>query len=281
VTFRGVVVGRVSDVTVKYNRETKETVVPVLIDLEPDRAVNLRDPSKPPDQVMQDMIGEGLRARLDAESLVTNQQDVLLDFYPNTPVRLVPTDIPYPQIPTVPSALGELQASIGSVADSLPGLTAAASATLKDAAGFLTPENQQKVSAILDDVQKLSSMLAQHRDDLGQTIASLHDTSTHLDRLVQDLDSALRDNRRPLADAIGQLGGTERALQQLGGQLSGTIAENRGPLKRFSGGSLMELTALIAETRRMVRRATDTLDTLERNPSRFLFGSGDQGYRAK
>jgi len=38
---------------------------------------------------------------------------------------------------------------------------------------------------------------------------------------------------------------------------------------------------VIADTRIMVRRATDTIDQLNRDPSRVLFGPGDQGIPAK
>ena len=123
VTFKGVVVGRVANLKVRYVKESGRTEIPVLIDLDPNKVVTPNDEDEAT-RLLQQMIDQGLRAQMNPESLITNQQVVQLDFFPGTPVRLVESKLPYPQIPSLPSSFDQLQASIGMAAQSLPDLAA-------------------------------------------------------------------------------------------------------------------------------------------------------------
>ena len=158
VTFKGVVVGRVaSSPTVRYIKETGATEISVLIDLDSNKMVTPDDDSdNDQKKLLAQMITQGLRAQLNAESLITNQQTVLLDFFPETPMRMVTTTLPYPQIPSVPSTFDKLQAQIAQAAQSLPELTAAATQAFNELSAVLTPANQQKFAHILDNIDRLT-----------------------------------------------------------------------------------------------------------------------------
>jgi phospholipid/cholesterol/gamma-HCH transport system substrate-binding protein len=56
-------------------------------------------------------------------------------------------------------------------------------------------------------------------------------------------------------------------------QLNGVVAENRGPIRQFTEGSLPDLSGLIVDTRTAVDKTTTILDSIERNPTRFIFGN--------
>jgi hypothetical protein len=65
-------------------------------------------------------------------------------------------------------------------------------------------------------------------------------------------------------------------------QLNQIAAENRRPIRQFTEGSLPDLSALIIDARTTVNKATAVLDSLERNPARFIFGNKmDQGVQLK
>ncbi len=49
----------------------------------------------------------------------------------------------------------------------------------------------------------------------------------------------------------------------------GPIADN---LKRFSGGGLRDVEALVSDTRRTVQSLENTISTFDKNPQRLLFG---------
>ncbi len=280
VTFKGVVVGRVANLKVRYIKETGKTEIPVLIDLDPQKVVTPNDEEEAT-RLLHQMIDQGLRAQMNPESLITNQQVIQLDFFPGTQVRMVESTLPYPQIPSLPSSFDQLQASIGMAAQSLPDLAASATLALNQVSNLLTPANQRKVSHILDNIDQVTSNLAAHGADLGQTLASLRQASDELDRVLKTVNATLADNRQPIGDVVVKLNQTAESVKTLTDTLNAVLGENRGSLADFTNGTLYDLGGLITDSRQLVRRATDTLDKLDRDPARFLFGNNNQGVPAK
>jgi hypothetical protein len=65
-------------------------------------------------------------------------------------------------------------------------------------------------------------------------------------------------------------------------QLNGVVAENRRPICQLTEGSLPDLSALITDTRTAAGKATTILDSIERNPTGFIFGNKmEQGIQLK
>jgi ABC-type transporter Mla subunit MlaD len=275
-----VVVGRVANLKVRYIKETGRTEIPVLIDLDPNKVVTPNDDDEAA-RLLHQMIDQGLRAQMNPESLITNQQVIQLDFFPGTPVRLVESKLPYPQIPSLPSSFDQLQASIGMAAQSLPDLAASATLALNQISNLLTPANQQKVSHILDNVDLVTSNLAAHGADLGKTLVSLQQASEELNHLLKGLNQTLADNRQPIDEVVVKLNKTADSVKTLTDTLNGMLAEDRTGLSDFANGSLYDISGLISDSRQLVRRANNTLDQLDRDPSRFLFGNNNQGVPAK
>jgi len=280
VTFKGVVVGRVANLKVHYVKETGRTEIPVLIDLDPNKVVTPGDEDEA-NRLLQQMIDQGLRAQMNPESLITNQQVVQLDFFPGTPVRLIDSKLPYAQIPSLPSSFDQLQASIGMAAQSLPDLAASATLALNQISNLLTPANQQKVSHILDNIEVVTGNLAAHGADLGKTLVSLQQASEELNRVLKAVDATLADNRQPIGEVVVKLSQTADSVKTLTDQVNAILGENRAGVSDFANGTLYDLGGLISDSRKLVRRANDTLDQLDRDPSRFLFGNNSQGVPAK
>jgi len=74
---------------------------------------------------------------------------VQLNFYPGTPVKLTKTDLPYYQIPTLPSPTQELISSVDTAAKDLPTLIKAGIATLDRMQKIVLPQNEKAISNIL------------------------------------------------------------------------------------------------------------------------------------
>lgn len=113
VTFRGVKIGIVKDVSLVYDPNTRFAVIPVIIETEPDRIKGA--PLKRDRENIQFLIDSGLRAQLETQSFLTGQLAVALDFFPDKLARLRGLMKEYPEIPTIPSPLGELQKNIGDI----------------------------------------------------------------------------------------------------------------------------------------------------------------------
>jgi len=113
VTFKGVKIGTVSDISLVYDPDTKFAIIPVIIETEPDRIKDT--PTRRETSNMRFLINKGLRAQLETLNFLTGQLAVTLDFFPDKPARFRDLMKKYPEIPTVPSPLGELQKNIGEI----------------------------------------------------------------------------------------------------------------------------------------------------------------------
>jgi paraquat-inducible protein B len=113
VNFRGVKIGTVKEITLVYDPHNSFAFIPVIIETEPNRIK--RSPFDRDRKNIQFLINTGLRAQLEIQSFLTGQLAVALDFFPDKPARLLGLIKDYPEIPTIPSALGELQKNIGDI----------------------------------------------------------------------------------------------------------------------------------------------------------------------
>lgn len=109
VYFRGVPVGRVEKIQMVPNNEDK-IVIPVYVRIDPRMMANGKMSKSQMEKWIADMIGHGLRGKLQTQSVLTGQMTVELDFYPNYPHRHLAEkyDINEIEIPTVPSMFDEI-----------------------------------------------------------------------------------------------------------------------------------------------------------------------------
>jgi paraquat-inducible protein B len=131
VDFRGVTIGQVTDIKVLFNPKEVSARLPAIMEIDPTQIMEI-DPTQievtEPEEIISQsedaerLIAAGLRAQLQSQSLLTGLLFVNLDFHPDAPARLVGGDEPYPEIPTMPSGLEQLQQSAGDVAMRLPAL---------------------------------------------------------------------------------------------------------------------------------------------------------------
>src|SRR5512136_1190581 len=82
VVFRGVKIGSVTNVVLRLETTKLIFVIPVYIELEPDKIGVIGAPPKQVGQNLKAFIDRGLRATLEMQSFVTGQMQVGLDFYP-------------------------------------------------------------------------------------------------------------------------------------------------------------------------------------------------------
>lgn len=112
VVFHGARIGQVTDVIVKMSARDLTAFIPVYVEIYPKKIVPIEGDHGYDQQYLQALIEKGLRAQLQLQSLVTGQLMVNLDFYPNTPIRLVGLEKRYPEVPTVRSGMEQLTKKI-------------------------------------------------------------------------------------------------------------------------------------------------------------------------
>jgi paraquat-inducible protein B len=210
VDFKGVKIGTVTDIKVTFYPKERSFNIPVLIEIDPTRmtAMGNKDPMGKLSQammiggktLMEQLIDRGLRAQLQAISLVTGQLGVGLDFYPKTPKRLVGVDQAYTEIPTIPSSMEQLQNTLEKVIASLQNLPL-----------------DTMVDNIADAAKGLNKVV--NSPEVGESIRSLDKTLDDLRTLVNNLNNQVG----PLASGI------EGTMQEVRTTVK-TINERIGPL---------------------------------------------------
>ncbi len=273
VLFRGVPLGRVVDVGIRYDPKDSTFEIPVIIEIRPGVIARFSPTLNPNIELMKELIDQGLRARLESASLVTGQQVVQLNFFPGTPVNLQSTDLPYYQLPTVPSPTQQIMSSVDVAARDLPTLIKQAATVLDRVQQILSPENEAAIHAMLESAASAMKTLQADSESLGPLIDSTHNTIVGAGQLTTHLDGVVQSNREDIRATIRNFRENTVSLNKLIDQLNQVATANRIPIRQFMDGTLPDLGALIIDTRTTVNKATAVLDSLERNPTRFIFGN--------
>jgi paraquat-inducible protein B len=125
----------------------------------------------------------GMRAQLQTGSLLTGQLFVALDLHPDTPVNLVGADDRYPEMPTIPSTIEAITASLTGLLDrfaALPieELVADLRQAVEGANNILSsPETQQALKNLTDTLARAETLMQTLDTEVGPLVASLRSTS--------------------------------------------------------------------------------------------------------
>jgi paraquat-inducible protein B len=236
VSFRGVKIGTVIDILLRYNPADMSVKIPVIIEVEPDRVDIIGGAPREPDPEASigQLVERGLRARLQMQSLVTGQLMVELEFHPDKPLKLVGGDTGYPEIPTIPSTLEELSKRIEDVP---------------------IEEIFKKLLAAVEGIERIVNS-----PEMKGTIASLNLATEGLRGLVRNIDVQIA----PLASSIED---TLRDTRKLVGNINARVTplassieeavEDYGKLARNVDGQIAPLASNLAETLEEARAALE------------------------
>jgi len=282
VLFRGVPIGQVHEITIRYNPDKNDLTIPVIVDINPGVIERWTPERAFATTKMQGLLEKGLRARLESTSFVTGQKAVQLDFFPDTPIILHQTDIRFREIPAVPSQVRELMFSAETAAKDLPGLIKTATEAIERVQTLLSPENQQAISQMLGHTVSLTAVLGRDAEALEKTIAAADRLLGGVSDVAVNVNGVIDENRPGLRQLVRYLQSTVLDAGRLLDQAKQVVSASGVPLRHFTERSLADLAVLIIDTRNAVNKMSNVLDELDRNPSRFLLGNKtDHGVQLK
>jgi paraquat-inducible protein B len=269
VTFRGVQIGSVAQISVHVREGNEDPVIPVVLDIEPSRI------SWPSGRTMTDYYGLkhaielGLRAQLSSVSLVTGQLDVDLDFLPNTPATFSDLAAGSSEIPTVPSDMQHLkdqllQMNLPELANDVRSALVSAKSVLNRVAGRIDPladSIQHVASSAQITLDTATGVLLSVQADAARTLSSI-------DQLADETTHQVTVKGRALdpvvASAALATANANKLLTSLNGMV-GPEAPMRGDLE----ATMRDLAASASSLRDLTRN-------LQRNPAGTLFGKAQQ-----
>ena len=235
VTFRGVKIGTVTNIVIEYDIANQVLHIPVYFELETDKfqvVSGQRNPVKNIDA----LISRGLRGQLETLSMVTGQVSINFDFHPETPIRLLGLKKGLQEVPSIPSSMAQLTASVSGV------------------------------------LQKLSSLpLDQIATQINSTIEAAHKLLSDADSVVSGasgLVASVNTRVKPLSDSlIGTSNQASLTLQEARKRLELREGEPMQNLNQtlVSGRELMNslnrsLPQFIAEARPVMAKTARALD---------------------
>jgi paraquat-inducible protein B len=119
VKYRGVTIGAVKRVMVRFNQATNDYAMPVIIELEEKllkERMHADSTAVFTDQALARRIKVGLRASLQTESLVTGVLYIDIQFSPNAPPPVFhELENLYPEVPTEPTQIQQLMRNLASL----------------------------------------------------------------------------------------------------------------------------------------------------------------------
>jgi paraquat-inducible protein B len=243
VVFRGVQIGHVTNIVLEINARDLTAFTPVYTEIFPEKIVPKGVNHGYDPQYLQELIQKGLRAQLQLQSFVTGQLLVNVDFYPDTPIKLVGLEKEYPEIPTIPSGIEHLTKKL----EELP-LTEIADRLNGTLAGINKLLNSRDLHASIGSLNQLLK-------DTDALAKNLNTKVEHLDS--EQIASSIEET---LSAAQGTLNETRKAVENING-----IATQNANLGYELGGTLEQITELSRSIRVLA-------DYLERHPEALIRG---------
>lgn len=276
VVFRGVRVGDVTDISVRYESKTDSFAIPVVAELDPDAVRGLEGRFSHDDigHALPTLIKRGLTAQLGTQSLVTGQLYVDLDFRSKPPGVLHGGDHgDATEIPTSATAFQALKNQLESVdlRKILDDLSQIANAARSLVTAPELKQGMKDFAATAGHARRLAAQLDQRAAPLTRgaerALASVgragDKVSSAADRLGAGADraSALLDPDgaavRDLRHALDELGRASASLRQ--------ATDTDGPLLLQTDRTLRDLSSAARALRQLA-------DSLEAQPEALLRG---------
>jgi phospholipid/cholesterol/gamma-HCH transport system substrate-binding protein len=251
VKFRGVQVGEVTEVHLRYKQVRGDPRVPVFLKLDDDRIRELGAEQGAAREVMQDYVTRGMRARLQTLSIVTGVLYVDFDLLPGSPLVLVQAeDAPVPELPTLPTPLEEMTKSVSEVL-----------------AELRTIDFERIGKGVEEVIANVNGVIG--KPELRRAVAALPDLVADAKRLVSHLDERT-------GPVLVSARGTSEEARRAAESLRATIDDIHA-LVAPDSALAVGLTRTVGDLGQAARALRDLADYLERNPNSVVFGRATGG----
>ncbi len=273
VSFRGVRFGTVKQITLISDLSTDQVLVEVVVEVLPESFRNVQ--SQPGvdltagKDVLEHLIEDlGLRGKLALQSLVTGQLYIEFDYYPGSALNLLGLDSRYPELPTLPSDMEELEGTLYSILQDLEALpiqdlTDQLIEVVKGIHKITSSQNFKNTPELVNEVLvNMRDLTAKLNEQVPPLAEGLTQTSQQATATLTDVSTLLQNDQRQVVRLAESL---ERAATQATAMLDQTdevIADLKGS----------DLQALILELSEAARAIRGLASYLERHPEALLRG---------
>ena len=259
VTYRGVKVGSVRQITLTYDRNLNDVVMPVTIRINAESGPN-KNKDRGFENSIERLIERGLGAQLQTPSFLTGKAIVALDFFPGqkTYVR-EPHLIDLPVIPTVPSRIDQAADVLRDLVDGLKEMP------LKD-----TLEAANKTLLAFERLASAPETQAGIQS-LSRSLASFEKITQELQQRLPGMMDNVHHGSVELKDALGDVRHAAQSARDALQQMDAMVSDGRrslGPQSELQYELLQSLQNLGQASKALQR----TAESLEQQPQSIIFG---------
>jgi paraquat-inducible protein B len=264
VTFRGVNIGSVQELLLTLPddpREVQDVRIAVLYNLDiarinavsPGMRVDVTDPVQ-----FEDLIQAGFRVELKSGNLLTGGKSLSMDFRPEVPdTRLTGVELPYPEVPTIPSGFTEVQARLTAFALKVSELPV--DSVVTNLNGLITDFRELVANP---ETQELPGTI-------NETLVAFSEAAAGFTNLVSEFEGKGDEVTAGIEE-------TFEAAQSVLVSLDSTLVQIRAQTDSDSPLAFRLMT-LLEEMEMTARSMRELVNYLENNPSALLRGRGGGG----
>lgn len=277
VTFRGVTIGRVSQVRINYDQQENNYIIPVAIDIEqtPQLADNITENATPETlrAMLAQMIAQGLRAQLKVTSLLTGKLYIELALHPGSDAPLHNKDASLVEIPTLPSGLEQITQKLESLPLSeIINKTAAALDGINSIIN--SKETRHGLESLDATLDRLNSILGRADAEFPALAAELKKGLTNFAALSATADVFLRTADKKMPEMSAEFKRLLAGLNATAGSLTKTL-NNIEQMTAKDSNLSYQVAASMREIERAAASIRQLTDYLQQNPNALLFGQGE------
>ncbi len=272
VKLRGVRVGRVADLSVRYDQASNQSRVRVVCELTRDKISDLQgvqvDVSSRAE--LERLIERGLRAQLGLLGLATGLLYVELDFRDTAEFPLDPNlrDPQYAVMPAVTSAIAALQDNLTGILTDLNRIDFAALG--RELQGLLVDTRRQlnrtDLPALVDQWRRTGAAVEgiANSPDVRQLLTRANNIATQVETTLTQLNRQVTANGAELEKTLQAAQTTMREFNETAATVERFVQANRG-VGEDVAAALRQVTDAAASIQRLA-------EFLERNPNALILG---------
>ncbi len=225
------------DIKLEFDAAGRDFRIPVLVEIAPERFIPSVEMAQEEERrkVLDFLVAKGLRGQLKIGNLITGQQLVSLDIFPNAPQRWIAWNDPHPEFPTVPTPIEEIGSQVSHILTKLDNLPL-----------------DQIGRDLRDAVESFKELM---------DAPELHEAARKLNRILGEIQHLVADLRTGVTPEIAA------TLTQAQHSLAAveTTLNEESPLQVNINSALVELMSAARSLRTLT-------DFLERHPESLIYG---------
>ncbi|HUT48645.1 MAG TPA: MlaD family protein [Alphaproteobacteria bacterium] len=143
-------------------------------------------------------------------------------------------------------------------------------------------ELANRASMLLDEENRLA--IKNSLANIATMSKRLSESSAGIDTLLKNVNRAVVNIEKAAGDlppAVNELRAGFKNFGSMSSEIKALVTENRRPFRDFTATGLYEFSLFITEARELVKNLNRVSKRFEGDPSRFLFGNTQKGYKAR